>query len=76
MANHGDVLAHLAARGLEPSTWESWLRLDRHEISLGEPHGRKRVKVVPGAEMPAIGRPGDAPIERGVSNEGNVSTFP
>ncbi|MFC7272980.1 FAD-dependent oxidoreductase [Paractinoplanes rhizophilus] len=51
-----EVLAHLARRGLDHTTWAGWQRLDRHEIALGEPHGRRRIKVVPRAEMIAIGR--------------------
>lgn len=45
------VLAHLRRRGVVPTTWAGWQRLDRHEIELGRPHGRKRVKVVPRDEM-------------------------
>jgi ferredoxin--NADP+ reductase len=45
------VLAHLANRGLRYTTWDGWQRLDEHEIALGAPHGRKRVKVVPRADM-------------------------
>jgi ferredoxin/flavodoxin---NADP+ reductase len=32
-------------------TWSGWEAIDRHETSLGEPHGRPRVKVVSVAEM-------------------------
>ncbi|WP_433363451.1 FAD-dependent oxidoreductase [Actinoplanes sp. CA-142083] len=53
-----EVLAHLARREVEHTTWAGWQRLDRHEIALGEPHGRRRIKVVPRAEMIAIGRSG------------------
>ncbi|GAA2636698.1 FAD-dependent oxidoreductase [Paractinoplanes durhamensis] len=45
------VLAHLANRGLRYTTWAEWQKLDAHEIALGEPHGRKRIKVVPRQEM-------------------------
>ena len=45
------VLAHLANRGLRYTTWAGWQRLDAHEIALGAPHGRKRVKVVPREHM-------------------------
>jgi ferredoxin--NADP+ reductase len=34
--------------------WTGWLRLDEHERALGEPHGRKRIKVVPRDEQVAI----------------------
>ena len=33
-----------------------WIRLDEHEMALGEPHGRTRVKVVPRDEMISISR--------------------
>ncbi|MEU4242914.1 FAD-dependent oxidoreductase [Actinoplanes sp. NPDC026619] len=45
------VLAHLAGRGLRYTTWAGWQRLDDHEIALGAPHSRKRIKVVPRADM-------------------------
>jgi ferredoxin--NADP+ reductase len=32
-------------------TWSGWEAIDRHETSLGEPHGRPRIKVVSVAEM-------------------------
>ncbi|WP_127507540.1 FAD-dependent oxidoreductase [Actinoplanes solisilvae] len=54
----GDVLAYLSGRGLGFTTWDGWKRLDSHEISLGEPHGRKRVKVVPRSEMISISNGG------------------
>ncbi|GLH99424.1 FAD-dependent oxidoreductase [Phytohabitans aurantiacus] len=50
------VLAHLNRRNLEFTTWSGWQRLDRHEIDLGRPHGRKRVKVVPRDEMVEISK--------------------
>ncbi len=46
-----DVLAHLRRRNLDHTTWVGWQRLDRHEINLGRPQGRKRVKVVSRDEM-------------------------
>ncbi|MEV6348932.1 FAD-dependent oxidoreductase [Actinoplanes sp. NPDC051851] len=49
-----DVVNYLAQRGLPYTTWEGWQKLDSHEIALGEPHGRKRVKVVPRDEMTGI----------------------
>ncbi|GAA0266565.1 FAD-dependent oxidoreductase [Cryptosporangium japonicum] len=54
------VLAHLDARAVEYTTWAGWQRLDRHEIALGAPHQRKRIKVVPREEMIALSR-GQAP---------------
>jgi ferredoxin--NADP+ reductase len=32
-------------------TWEGWRAIDEHELGLGEPHGRPRVKLVRVAEM-------------------------
>ncbi|MBU8861788.1 FAD-dependent oxidoreductase [Micromonospora sp. b486] len=46
-----DMLAHLARRGITHTTWAGWQQLDRHEIELGRPHGRTRVKVVPRQDM-------------------------
>ena len=48
------VLAHLERRGVGFTTWAGWQQLDAHEIALGGPHGRKRIKVVPRDEMVAI----------------------
>ncbi|MFI5490939.1 FAD-dependent oxidoreductase [Actinoplanes sp. NPDC051859] len=48
------ILAHLAGRGLRVTTWAGWQRLDEHEIALGVPQGRKRVKVVSRADMTDI----------------------
>jgi ferredoxin/flavodoxin---NADP+ reductase len=48
LAAHRDpagVLAHLNRRNLECTTWSGWQRLDRHEIDLGQAHGRKRGSV-------------------------------
>jgi ferredoxin/flavodoxin---NADP+ reductase len=35
-------------------TWDGWQKIDRHETSAGEPHGRPRVKLVSVAEMSRI----------------------
>jgi ferredoxin--NADP+ reductase len=35
-------------------TWSGWDAIDRHEMGLGEPHGRPRVKLVSIAEMQQI----------------------
>ena len=35
---------------------EGWHRLDEHEIALGEPEGRARIKVVPRDEMVRVSR--------------------
>ncbi|GIF23543.1 ferredoxin--NADP+ reductase [Actinoplanes tereljensis] len=45
------ILAHLANRGVRATNWAGWQLLDEHEIALGAPHGRKRVKVVPRTDM-------------------------
>ncbi|GAA3278597.1 FAD-dependent oxidoreductase [Nesterenkonia halobia] len=58
------VLELLDSRGVEYTTWEGWLTLDAHEVSLGEqataqgPVERERVKVVPREEMVRISREG------------------
>ncbi|WP_024286916.1 FAD-dependent oxidoreductase [Cellulomonas sp. KRMCY2] len=48
------VIAHLAARGVEPVEWSGWMVLDTYEQALGAPHGRERIKVVPREEMLAV----------------------
>jgi ferredoxin--NADP+ reductase len=58
-ATHADpqaVLDFLAERGVEAVQWADFELLDAHERSLGEPHGRERVKVVPREEMLQIAR--------------------
>ncbi len=52
----GAVPGLLAQRGVAWTDIAGWIRLDDHEKSLGEPHGRERVKVVPREEMIAISR--------------------
>jgi len=47
---------YLDGRGIEYTTWEGWETLDAHEMSLGEPQGRERVKVVPRDEMVRVAR--------------------
>ncbi|MEV4342979.1 FAD-dependent oxidoreductase [Actinoplanes sp. NPDC049596] len=51
---HDDVTDYLRGRGLPITTWEGWQRLDAHEVTLGEPHGRNRIKVVARDEMTTI----------------------
>jgi ferredoxin--NADP+ reductase len=46
----------LEQRGLEFTTWDGWDLLDAHEISLGEPHGRARIKVVDRQTMVEVSR--------------------
>ncbi len=48
------VLELLAGRSIEFTTLAGWHALDQHELALGAPHGRVRVKVVPRDEMVAI----------------------
>jgi len=46
----------LDSRGLHYTTWQGWDLLDAHEIALGEPHGRPRIKVVDRAKMVEVSR--------------------
>ncbi|WP_411721233.1 FAD-dependent oxidoreductase [Mycetocola sp.] len=50
------VIDLLDSRGVKYTDLDGWHNLDQHEIALGEPHGRARVKVVPRDEMIAISR--------------------
>ncbi|WP_300345258.1 FAD-dependent oxidoreductase [Nesterenkonia sp.] len=56
------VIELLESRGVEYTTWEGWLKLDEHEVQLGQqattagPVERERVKVVPREEMVRISR--------------------
>ncbi|WP_277208362.1 FAD-dependent oxidoreductase [Isoptericola croceus] len=53
-APHGEpqqILDFLSERGVDVVTWDEFSLLDAHELSLGEPHGRERIKVVPREEM-------------------------
>jgi ferredoxin--NADP+ reductase len=52
----GDIDAYLAERGVTVFDHASWLRLDAHEVALGEAQGRARVKVPTRAEMTNAGR--------------------
>ncbi|MGW5076264.1 FAD-dependent oxidoreductase [Rhodococcus sp. NPDC004095] len=45
------VIEFLDAKKLPYTTWDGWYRLDAHERSLGEPHGRERIKVVEREDM-------------------------
>jgi ferredoxin/flavodoxin---NADP+ reductase len=42
---NGDLAELLAERGLPYVDYEGWQAIDRHEQSLGAPHGRPRVKL-------------------------------
>jgi ferredoxin--NADP+ reductase len=50
------VVALLEERGVEYTDLDGWHKLDQHELALGEPAGRVRVKVVPRDEMVQISR--------------------
>ena len=50
------IPALLAERGVAWTDLDGWHRLDEHEVGLGEPHGRERIKVVPRDEMVRISR--------------------
>jgi ferredoxin--NADP+ reductase len=50
------VVALLEERGVEYTDLDGWHKLDLHEMALGEPEGRVRVKVVPRDEMVQISR--------------------
>ncbi|WOF23625.1 FAD-dependent oxidoreductase [Microbacterium betulae] len=50
------IPALLAERGIAWTDLEGWHRLDAHEVALGEPQGRARIKVVPRDEMVRISR--------------------
>lgn len=50
------VPALLAERGVAWTDIAGWIRLDEHEMGLGEPEGRARIKVVPRDEMIRVSR--------------------
>jgi len=50
------IPALLEQRGVRWTDLEGWHRLDGHEITLGAPEGRARVKVVPRDEMVRVSR--------------------
>lgn len=50
------IPALLAARGVRWTDLDGWHRLDAHEMALGEPHERARIKVVPRDEMIRVSR--------------------
>ena len=60
--DEGAVVELLESRGVEVTTWDGWLKLDAHELALGEQASsagsveRERVKVVPREEMVRISR--------------------
>nr|WP_202627469.1 FAD-dependent oxidoreductase [Cellulomonas sp. APG4] len=50
------VTAYLRERGVDHVEWTGWMLLDAYEQTLGQPHGRERVKVVPREDMLAVMR--------------------
>ncbi|QNO37245.1 FAD-dependent oxidoreductase [Protaetiibacter sp. SSC-01] len=50
------IPALLQERGVIYTDLDGWHRLDEHEMALGQPHGRARIKVVPREEMVRISR--------------------
>lgn len=50
------IVALLEERDVAYTDLDGWHRLDEHEMSLGAPEGRVRVKVVPREDMIAISR--------------------
>jgi ferredoxin--NADP+ reductase len=58
----GAVLAHLLRGGVRHTTWAGWQLLDAHEIALGAPHDRKRIKVVDRQALVDIARADGAAI--------------
>jgi ferredoxin--NADP+ reductase len=50
------IPALLAERGVRWTDLSGWHRLDEHEMGLGAPHGRARIKVVPRHDMVDISR--------------------
>jgi ferredoxin--NADP+ reductase len=52
------VTALLEERGIEYTNLDGWHALDQHEMALGAPEGRARIKVVPRDEMVRVSRSG------------------
>ncbi|GAB2710424.1 ferredoxin--NADP+ reductase [Microbacterium marinum] len=50
------VVALLAERQVAWTDLDGWHRLDEHEVGLGAPHGRERIKVVDRDEMVRVSR--------------------
>ncbi len=50
------VTSLLEDRGVHYTTWQGWGRLDAHELSLGRPYGRERIKVVERQRMVDVSR--------------------
>lgn len=54
--SEASIVELLESRGIEYTDLAGWHRLDQHEIALGQPEGRARIKVVPRDEMVKISR--------------------
>ncbi|KAB1656667.1 pyridine nucleotide-disulfide oxidoreductase [Pseudoclavibacter chungangensis] len=54
--DEASVVELLRARGVEWTDLDGWHRLDAHEIGLGQPEGRERIKVVDRSEMVRVSR--------------------
>ena len=50
------IVELMASRGVRYTDLSGWHNLDQHELALGEPEGRVRIKVVPRHEMVAVSR--------------------
>jgi len=57
-ADPDSVARSLADRVPGSVSWSGWVRIDEHERTCGEPHGRPRVKLVRVPEMIAIAQSG------------------
>jgi ferredoxin/flavodoxin---NADP+ reductase len=57
-AGQGDLAEVLDARGIPYVDYEGWQAIDRHEQSLGAPHGRPRTKLASWDELLHHGRRG------------------
>lgn len=53
-ASETAIVQLLRSRGVDFTDLDGWHNLDEHELALGEPHGRTRIKVVPRDEMIAV----------------------
>jgi len=49
--DEASIVSLLEQRGVEYTNLDGWHNLDHHEVALGEPHGRARIKVVDRDEM-------------------------
>lgn len=54
--DEASVITLMESRGLRYTDLSGWHNLDQHELALGAPEGRVRVKLVPREEMVAVSR--------------------